>query len=194
MRGDHVAVLYELAGGTSFRSATDVYDPLADRWTMCWDYAYPQELYRIWRHYCTNPDAPVPPVEPTWVQFSGCPDVYYPLVMNAQVSNNTPGGCACCNLTIVNLVHDVSIGTFGGWRGTNTACPGAGVTFTVYPLAFFSGIIAWQLDVTWPGGSAFGGAIYPCGYGPLFPHTIVNAPGICTGADLTVSCYWDWSL
>lgn len=97
-------------------------------------------------------------------------------------------------LTVESLTFATGIGAFGGWRAHTTTCPGAGLTFTVYPIAFAGGMVAYQLDVTWPGGSATAGAIAPCGTRFTFPSVPVNAPGICTAATLDVLCYWDWAF
>jgi len=194
VRGLHVPILADLARGTSRSSETDVYDATAGRWQICYDYRYPEELFSINRHYCTWADAPVPPTAPTWHQFSGCPGVYYPNVISVQVSNANPFGCTCLTLTTLNLTWNIAIGAFGGWRGVTSTCLAPGLTFTVQPQSFAMGGIFWLCTVSWPGGSNSQLLFAPCGHRFGVIGWPINAPPICTGANLTALYYWDWAI
>lgn len=194
IRGNHVPILRDLVGATSSKLETDTLIPATGRWEICYDYAYREELFTIWRHWCTFADDPHLPAAPTWHQFVSCPNVYYPDQMSIQASNTTPGGCACLTLTILNLAWNAALGLFGGWQGTTTTCPGAGITFKVYPLGFHGGGIDWFVELSWPGG-LIGQIVFAlCGHRFGVAGIPVNAPGICMGATITVLAYWDWAI
>lgn len=160
---------------------------------MCWDYRLWEEGWTVVHHYCTNPDEPVAPTYPVFHYFGCCPGVPYPDRMATTSLNHTPGGCDCLNLSFLELVWNAGIGIWGGWRATNTSCPGAGITLTVEPIACIAGGMRWKLTLSWPGGFRISIQDVPCGHGMTFAGIGVDAPG-CVAAVIDVFVSWPGSL
>lgn len=192
-RGELVPLLHNLTGATSFRLATAERDGTSDVWDICFDYAFEQELFTIWRHWCTRSDDPEPPPHPKWISFGCCPGHVYPEQMSGSVFTEVNPLCTCSPLTFFSLNEDGALGPWGGWSGTVETCEDTTLEVGVYPTECIEGGMRWRLKLTWDGGDLTSDIDVTCGTGLWFS---LNAPPFGDGCILQISfsVSWPWAL
>lgn len=186
-------ILVDLTRGTSRENETDVFDLTEGRWKICFDYRFEEEGWTVLHHWCTWEDDPEPFPPMVCHYFAACPGTCYPDRL-ATSTVTTSGSCDCLALSFLELVWDGTIGPWGGWAGTNTACTGNPITIKIYPSAAGGGGgLIWTIDVTWPGGGDTRNLTAACGQGFIFTDILINRPA-CGRARASVFVSWPGSL